>query len=853
VQQSTDTDLAAALAVGQKRYFGTQLLIDWARDGSYSDPLSDLSAYLDDAVLDKSLAGVIPTELQVTEGYSGAKLTITLSGKLPDGTPLWKMFSPYAAYGSYGTGGAVNTPMYFKIKTVTPVGVKVTDQMVGWVDSAMPSRANGNVTITCFDAIGQLENAVTQYRWGCDSYLREVVLNIGGTASGELLEAGTGAMDWLVDDILRRSGFFQGPQWHPNVIAAWTLRGSTLPAIGAINQEYPTVYQDVWNFGNMTWATPMISPAMATPGDVWSKAAGKYGPAFKGLNSLGLWNGATRAVNYLTGSANAADRYEVATYGTSGHNLLGASAWVFVDTTQANTPISDTAFYLSAMTKDYGTSGQQYPAYARMAFVQSTGVAAWQIQQEGNGAAQHQWTTTLSNGWHFVSWVADFSSTAVLSSCWVDGVRVINNTNGGTTGSVGSFTYPWWDNTTNCVTVSCELAMQYVQWIEGRNQLLASYVQPVSTPPTDPRYQASIDLAGQRLHWLPDINQESSGAVLTAAVGADLGAMYATEQGVVTFDSRATIKSRQSSSLITFDLTLDQLEEINPETTYASVANKIGYTSTLWTAVPYSNIYAAQQANQFLIPPGTFDYPVTLTNVQSIRVGSVTYRPFAQGYDAGLSPPTLYYQNYMDYYKPAYWQDGFTGYLPGSRPSNGPPPVQSNMNCSAIPGWVTGYSDPNCRHMKVRVINGSGTASREFAVDDGTPFLNIAGTLLATRPAITESVVDATSTARYKERIYNLPTDDWHQDIKWLRTVAASLLADTKDPKTVFTAMNVPGDPRRQLQDVVRIVDPDLPGAPGMTASTVAYGSVVGISRQITREGDGAKLVDSLTIRTFPG
>jgi hypothetical protein len=851
VQQSTDTDLAKALAVGQKRYFGTKLMVDWGRDGTFSDPLADLSRYLDTAVLDKSLAGVIPQDLQITEGYSGAKLTLELSGKLPDGTPLWKMFSPYASYGTYGTGGAVNTPMYFQIKTVTPVGVKTTDQMVGWVDSATPSRANGNVTIICFDAVGQLENAITQYRWGCDSYLREVVQNLGGVTSGELLEAGTGAMCWEIDDILRRSGFFQGPQWQQNAIVAWTLRGSTLPGIGSVSQEYPTVYQDVWNFGNMSFATPMISPATTTPGDSWSKAAGKYGPAFKGFNNLGLWSGAARAVKSLTGSANTADQYNVASFGGAGHNILGCSAWVFIDTTQTGSPISDTVLYLSAMHQNFSGS-DQYPARARMAFRQDTGIGYMQVTPEGSGAITRQWTTpAMSNGWHFVSWAVDFASTAILSSCWVDGVLVVNNTNAGVTGGLGALTYSYEANSTNCATVSCEVAMQYVQWIKWANSPLSSYIQPYSTPPADPRYQANIDLSGQRLHWLPDINQQPSGDVIQGAVSAELGALYATEQGVVTFDSRSTIKGRQSSGLVTFDLTLDQLAEIAPETTYASVANKIGYTSTLMTAQPYSCIYAEGQADQFLINPGTFTFPVTLNDVQSIRMGAVTYRPFAQGYDSSLSPPTLYYQNYMDYYKPAYWQDGFTGYLPGSRPSNGPPPTQGGMNAVAIPGWFSLDLDP--RHLQVEVINGSGTAQREFAVDDSTPFLNIAGTLIVPRPSITESVVDATSVARYKERIYNLPTDNWHQDIKWLRTLAASLVADTKDPKTVFAAMDVPGDPRRQLQDVVRIVDPDLPGAPGMTGATVAYGSVVGIVRTISRSGDGANLVDSLTVRTFPG
>jgi hypothetical protein len=850
MQNAGDTVLAAALAVGQKRYFTTTVAFDWARDGTFADPLSDLSAYLDDAVIDRQLAGVIPVEMQITEGYSGAKLTLTLSGTLPDGTPLWKVFSPYSGYGVYGTGGAVNTPMALDIKTLTPAGYTTTRQFTGWVDSAKPSRAAGTVTLICFDAIGQLENSITCYRWAVDGYRREVLYDLA-SPSGESYESGTGTACWLIDHVLRRAGFCHGPAFHPLVTLAWTLRGSTLPEIGTLMQERQTSYNNTWQFGIGAYNTPMHSPAMLTPTDVWSTAQGKYGPAFKNNASLGLFNGATRYLKNLEGSAQAATKYDPTLFGPLNSTILGFAAWVYIDRAAAGSPASYSQFFLSDLQKNFSGTNQ-YPANAFAYVSHATGAVSMTVTGEGSTAPQWTWSTgSLATGWHYVSWVVRFTPSQVRGSCWVDGVNVINDTTGGTTGGLGTLTYVWMQATTNAGTIHTEYPCQYAQWIIAPNYPLAAYPQPASTPPADPRYQASVDLAGQRLHWIPDVEQTPARDVIQNLVGADLGAFYATEAGVATFDSRATIKARQTAGAAVFDLTLDQVTELAPETTYASIANVVGFTASLKVARPYQNVYTESKADDFLVQPGAYQlWPVTLSEVQSVRVGAVTYRSFAQGYDPALSPTYLYWQNYMQYYGPNYWQDGFTGYQPYTRVANPPsaPPAGPNMSVAVAPGWVD--TDQNPRHMRIVTNNGSSVA-QEYAVDDSTPFLNIAGTVIQDRPVVVDSVRDTTSIARYKERIFNLPADDWHQDILWLRSVGASLLADTKNPTTAFDQVTVVGDPRRQLQDVCRIVDPDLPGAPGMTGATVAYGSVVGITRSISRSGSGAALVDQLTIRTF--
>lgn len=856
MQFPTDTDLAAALAVGQKRVLGVKLMVDWNRDGLFSEVNSDLSAFVDEWDSDRSLQGVLPDELQTTEGYLAGKLTIKLSGKLADGTPLWKMFSPYSGYGTYGTGGALNTPMYLQVivKGSTGAGTWNIDQFTGWIDSAKPSRASGTVTMVCLDGGGQLETGITVDRWGCDQFRREVYVS-GDPQSGnpdEMSESCTIEAGWLIDSALRRAGFYEGPQWHPQAVHARTLRGSPLPEVGAWNGIPISHFDNInWSSG-MIFSTPYLGPAMETPGEVWPKAAGKYGPAFAGRWRLGNWRAlstpVTRNITQVSSGTNATVPVIVTDYGSNNSNVMGWSGWVYRDSTLSAEAVSTDYFALSATTATSVLSVAQCQAQ----FFHKAGTITFKALNDG-GSQTWTWSGSLgADGWHFVSITWQFTSTQVWGSMWLDGVRVINQTNGGRVGALPVSGNTWIEGATNSVYLGTLAGpMQYTQWIYGQNTPIASYAQPVSVPPTTARMKASVDISGQRLLWFPDIEQKPAGDVIQALVGADLGAFYFTEQGVATYDNRNTIKGRQQFTSVTFDLTLDNSTDLAPESAYLSVANRIGYTAHPKVAQPYLHAFAATKPDQFVIQPNTpRRFPVTLTDVQGFRCGQVTIRPFAQGYDVGLSPPTLFWQEYMQHYQPSYWEEGTTPYQPGSQPSNGPPPQLGNAFVFALPGWVN--IDTNNRHLRVACGNTNASIVAQFSINDTTAFLEVGGTLIVDRPTVTESISDATSILRYRERVYNLPADDWHQDLIWLRNLAQSLIVTTKNPTTNFEDIEVVGDPRRQLQDVCRVVDPDRAGGlHGLTGSTVAYASVVGIKRAYSRSGDGAKLVDKLTVRVF--
>lgn len=843
MQLAGDANLAAALATGQKRHLQTRLWLDWARDGNYADPLSNLSANVDEWSLERSLAGVLPDELQATEGYSTAKITIKLSGNV-NGLPMWKLFSPYSGL-SYGTGTALNIPMFLRCAVESPLGYWEIDQITGWIDSVVPDRASGTVTMVCFDGGGQLETGITIDRWAVDQYRREVYM--GDTASNnadEAAESGTIEAGWVIDSALRRTGFFEGPPWHGYAIHGRTLRGSALPEVGAWGQIPDADWAPQWSFGMLN-STPHLGPAMQTPGEIWSKAAGKYGPAFIGRYRLPNWKATgNRGLFRLSSGSKATIQLIITNYGANNSNLLGWSGWVFVDSTLSSDPWSFDQFFLSAKN---GIS----PATASVTIKHKTNSVLFQVWSD-NGPTPWSWTAALGgNGWHFVSIVWQFTPSQVWGSMWLDGAQVINKTNGGKAGAMPVSSYTWVEGMTNSVYLQLDGPMQYTQWISMVDTPLANYIQPQSTPPAAPRQQAKVDLAGQRVLWLPNIEQTPAGDVVKAVTAADLGAFYFTEQGVATFDSRATIKGRQLAANSVFDITINNASNLRPVQSYVSVANRIGYTARPRVAQPFLHAYAASKPDQFVIQPLSYPrYAVTLSDVQSFRCGGVTVRPFAQGYDSGLTPPTAFWQEYMQHYGPSYWEEGTTPYQPGSQPSNGPPPIVTNAYVFALPGYDN--IDTNNRHMRLAFGNDNPSTVVQFSINDSTPFLIVGGTLLVDRPTATESISDATSIARYRERVYNLPADDWHQDLWWLRGLATSLLFDTKNPTVQFEEIEVVGDPRRQIQDVCRIIDQDLAGgAQGMTGSSQAYGSVVAITRKFTGGQKSGKLTDTLTIRTF--
>lgn len=833
MQFAGNAALAAALAPGQKREFHPKLMFDWAKDGLYADGNSDMSELFVEATIDRQLAGDFPAEVAVVEGNVAGQLDVVLEGAVISGNPVWKAFSPYAA-GWLGTAGAIlNTPMYFELVVITALGPVNIRQFTGYIGQPVPARAAGRVTITCYDKPVALQAPISLLMWAVDGFTRTQL-----TTYPDAPDSGTVALTWVLEDVLRRCGLYQGPAWHPSAVAAWTLNGSALPEIGTTGIEDPYV-NGVWSSGYGQWEIPQFTPS-GTPAQVYG--AGQYGSTcFVGATGLPVLAG--RGISYLYGNAHTVYAWRPNVFGSPASNLLGMAGWFKIDPAQSGT--SSVLVHLEEA--HYHFSGtDQKPAYLQLAVNHASGFCAAVLWSEGwTTSWTFNATTTLTAGWHYVDFWCQFQPGSNTGNFTFDGT-FSNSTTGGTAAGIGAFTYSTAPSNTNLAQVIARGPAQYVQ----------VYYQPTTTvhiaPPRVPvNPLVNLDRCQTRLLWLPNISNTAGWDILKAGAKAELGALYVTEAGVVTFDSRTTIKARQTAGASVLDITLDQLDDLSPETTVSSVINSMDYTLHTQHAVSSSTIYATQAADQFQIPAATTRlFPVTNTATQSIRLGNASWHPQAQGYSNPVNPGeyggagpsgAFTWKDWMQFYGPTFWYEGFTALTPGAALDSGvQPPEGSGLNV-----WPTiGFSTPDldARRMVLNLQNGNVSGGLlEYAVTDNTAFLHIGGTLIVDDGSTTATHADGPSIAAFGSRAANFPSSDWTQDVLTVPGVVTSLVNDTKQATPYFQTVSMVGDPRLQLQDVVTLRDPS-----GMGATMPA--SIYGISRRISR-ADG--VADQLTLRAF--
>jgi hypothetical protein len=842
MQLAGNAALAAALAPGQKRNFTVSLKFDWARNGLYADPNSDLSGLFVSAQVDRQLAGQFPDQLEVTEGYVAAELDIVLAGLLPaDGiTPAWKAFGPYSG-SSLSSINSIGTPVTLDLIVSTSLGPIAIRQFTGYLADAQPDRASGEVSITCYDAATVLAAPVTLPTWAADYTTRTQF-----PGNPDTPDSGTVALTWVLETILRRNGYYVGPVWHPNVVCAWTLNGSALPDIGTIAIEDRFV-NGVWSSGYGAYNIPQFTPSGAVS-DVYG--TGQFGGmCFKGATKLPALSG--RGITYLYGNAHAANSgalFGVNSYGSANSNLLGFGAWVQIDPTQSGT--SSATIYLEEAHFNYSSASttDRFPAYMIVNINQATGAYGAHVYNEGNGTS---WTwngpASMSAGWHYVNFVAQFTSAGITGTFIVDGVQTLQS-NGGTAAAVGAFTYSNDLTNTNLCQIIARGPMQYAQVYYQANTALAGHVQPTRTQPNP---TAVLDRSMTKLTWLPDINAAPSWDTLKDAVAAELGALYVTEAGVVTFDSRTTVTGRQLAANSVLTLTLDQVDNISPQATLASLVNTMPYSTQSKHALNQQVAYASASSSQYQVSAivGTLFKNVLQSGVQSYRLGAVSWHPQAQGYGNPSNPGEFggggpsagfTYRDWMNIYGPSFWYDGFTAYTPGSSPDPSTQPTAgTGLNCNVLLQSPGNFQDS--RYATLQLINSNSTGTLEYAVNDSTPFLHIGGSIVIDEGSQSASYSDAASVAAHGVRSLDLGQSDWRQDPTSVQAVVVSVVNQTKQPQPYFQSINIVGDPRLQLQDVVTITDPGGMGS-------AMYASVFGIKRSIDLKSG---VTDQLVLRTF--
>jgi hypothetical protein len=147
-------------------------------------------------------------------------------------------------------------------------------------------------------------------------------------------------------------------------------------------------------------------------------------------------------------------------------------------------------------------------------------------------------------------------------------------------------------------------------------------------------------------------------------------------------------------------------------------------------------------------------------------------------------------------------------------------------------------------------VNGDGTGTititnpngfEVWLVDtSGSPTVEYTFSWYQSGPTTTVSVEDADSIRRYRTQPLPVPTSIWRQRSDTAYQIADRLLSDLAVPRATLKNIQIVGDPRLEIGDLVRVVDADGLGVDdrfritGITSSGSATGGFV---QSITARG----------------
>ncbi|WP_031465958.1 hypothetical protein [Sciscionella sediminilitoris] len=908
MQLADNVALAAALAAGQTINVDYTLRFDWARDGKYATDFADLSVNFCDGTLDAQFSGQYPPEFEVNDGAAQRRLTVHVTGHVND-VHVLKFFSPYSGY--YGGNiGAVGTPCYYSIWVATADGGVEIEQFNGYLIQATPKRSDGTVELELADVTSQLTNGVTLMPSARSQVLAQWAQSGNDSIDSRVRQRGGNSLSWYLLHVCRASGLYQGPKPPKGCVAYWTLAGGVLPEIGGLEQM-PRDGRQSWPVASGSWImsallqslnelpryvrsfgdrlpsgaeypvgpwSPDIETPHVYPRYMWRR--GQFGPEMRydvydsDVSSYGNTSDWMRMVGTTS------EPVVINAYGDY-RCRVGLGGWLRFDrninSTNETSVTVMLAGFAAASEIDPNHDGSIDGPLGYVTFSVHPSTRAHNVyvsfQYPNQGVYQTwscSWTPPLEDGVHYTAVNLDFGvSGAPTITTKLDGVTAARQW--GSSGGTYPTSYSKYASvdgrnveTSGVRVFTTGGAQHWGVW----QQSLVSASTPMewsnSAACMDYLPQTDIGPSMARVLWTPDVQGKPAWDVIKAIGTADLGVVHTTEDGVLHYTNWEDIVRRRDTGETTTYLSLAEVDEVNPYTTFDSVANSITFTSQDKYAVDAA-IFEASDPQQFQVASGrSARWQTTVNDAMSVMPGNVTPRRLAQGYwsttagsgdnpnDPNTGKPAYTWQDFMRAYAPEHWKNGFTAHnrgdvvgagitYPGASP--GQPAEGMGVFASAAAGWARGDRDP--RHLTLGLSSGLPVGGRTSAasVDDNTAFFNVRGYKIAADQQVNDTVA-STDTASFESfgvRNVSRPQSDWASDYSTQYDLTQKLADDLAQPRPVFTSVDVHGDPRRQLQDVVRIDDPGGIGGP-------IYATVVGINRKFDAQGG---ITDSLTLRTF--
>lgn len=826
MQQSNDTTLATAVESRDRR-LAVRLLIDWEKNGSWSYVMDgvdygDLSDLVVEWTRQSNLAGALPVDSTLLEGAAATQLDLTLSGNLRQGgASATEIFSPYQpASPRYGKT-IKGSPVRLSVLEETALGVVETRQFTGKIQVARIEAASGQVSVTCLDAVQDLQATLSIPPW----------------ADGKSLEDHNYMVNsaWLLDRCARASGYYTTPPAHPDAVLSATLHGATTPEIG-----FPTQMQLLTKYTggpDYPWVKT-LSDAIHLH-NYWSYGTGTS-------NVEGLVYNTVRPPRPNVGRT-IGMAYRVC-YANGGDNVMN------VDFNQPPAEI---------VIPNYGYPNDKYvidPATMGLE-LDPNGYATVHLSNSYNGSTYYHYLTTNRAlalwEWAGVQAEATFAADSVTlrirfgEEAWTEQTFA---------GAFGAYTpapefagYPFieWPQRVGIST----------QWTPLTNAQVYDTATPKQTVfPSNFQATASYDLGTNRFNHIPEVRDEKAWDVMRDVVSAEFGSLFVDEYGVVKFWNRETSRAQQetadktlSSSVVSDIGMTDSIDTLinafQGETTRATLGNV-----TVWTANQAGYVWDRE-----VVPP----VRKTFADYDDLTVQPGTANPLRFYPEVtNMVAPAIQGRNLLPQIAAADWQSKQDG--------------QWFQACSAVIAQANGASAPagqatvdvwtdTQNTLLVALFNHpyqSGTTpaiqfankyidqsqlsadvtNKNLTQSDGRFAVEIPGRGLKSLAGVLYEVQDSGSIDAFGYQPYELEKNRWRQSHATMTYLCGQLLEETKNPPPLMDELEAPGDQRIQLGDTVEITD-------AVTIGDSLMAMVSGIRRTMSASGFVDRYTLKLTIR----
>lgn len=783
-----DFEPQGELAVSSgERSFIVSLRVDWNRNGLYDHALSNMSEFVHSATTDRALQGAAPVELGFVSGSAAAELRVVLAGQDSSARNLVSIFSPYQINSPFWTLEPVGCEIEYSISIDTPLGLLTYPQFIGNIRTISPNRGSNSVEITALDRVEVLRKAIQFPQWA----VSEKHVNEGRTLA-QLMES-----HYLIDHAIRHCDVSTSPvrpfRWEDISVGNPAVTNTQFFASGnggkpsiigwednPTRQEFPDTENGVLMYESIGETHP-FAPFPSVKPRVFAAIGNRPD------DDMLLW-------------------------------------WV-----KDRDAIQGLAAIVCGFTliKDIGQNASWYSTMppTKVAAFRSRDEMEFQIWMEAGVV----WTEFVRDGatLHFVSPDVNIPADDIvhIHVAWdvfnALGPQVYVQAEGNNSGvqDLGSAVshVSQDDELAGLVEISRQVAMQDIYFTTTN---LGSIGGGLTLKPQPAEYSASVDQGLNRLSFMPLRNKPEAWDVCKSVADAEMGAVFWTEDGKFVFWNFDTLLSKANS--IVREITLDDLRSLDITRSLDSVRNVYAINKQKSRAVR-GVVYQSQDVDEFyVLPQEEKKFYLYLDNAVSPEPALMTRYKTTGADPVSTFTDSTFHGYVFQWFNGTTWNEAVTGNTQGVDITS-----YYDSDGFVVVKIFNGWNEP------IRLASGSGDSSQ--------PAFNLGGSVIIDYDPQTEIVQNDASIAKYLSRTLGL-SGEMYQDMSNYTNVVSKFLAKTNSPVPSSDTIIIPGDPRLQLGDAIRLRDAE------------GFGEyfdvqIYGITRTFSVD-DG--LTDSLSVQMIP-